>query len=274
MNFSNLVRVSSLRQALTLLCVTGVAAGCVDSLPQQEPTPALIVADTALRPSDAPMPSTYTDNVGNVWVWHRHISQFATGEIESGPSQSHLTDADVDAMSDEEFAEKMRPVRLINSDEYILASVNTDRFAEARAKDRLLKLPSAKSVPLIPKLHPGELGNPRQADISRRDARMANLLRATDDVVGSAEGLAGASRTMTIYFDPNDDRLYVTPTQAASAPYSASYQLQAVSDGTNGCSMTLIGPSTGLTAAHCVYLTNSGWYSTRRWVGGNCDAEK
>lgn len=137
--------------------------------------------------------------------------------------------------TDAQWMEHIRPVTFFNGDEYELDESDESYMARWRAGRNVVGQPSRGSMP----------ETPPELDL--------------------AGGLGPR-----VVIPPNDDRRLITN------PWDFPHRAVGVLNNYNvagatpnqGCTMTLIGPSTAISAAHCFYNSGSGWQPGKAWGFG------
>lgn len=104
---------------------------------------------------DAPAPY-YFDKLGRRWNFVREVTEFASSDVVVRTPKAGPSSAELDAMSDYEFADRMRGLTLhAGRYEYIQAEPDVERMREARALERARatlraeQLPSGDYSPII-----------------------------------------------------------------------------------------------------------------------------
>jgi hypothetical protein len=186
----------------------------------------------------ASVPQALTDDKGRRWRMVRKITEFAPDDgdanIESRERPQGVgTRKSVESMSSvEELAEALRPVAMANGYEYELEEPD---YEVARRVLELRELERRGEAVTFP-AHRG---------IEDGSGDTAKYIVGADNRNYQYNNTAYPRRT-TMLLNGNGDKP-ITPSKA--------------------CSGALIGPSTMITAAHCLHST-SNWYSTRYWTAG------
>jgi V8-like Glu-specific endopeptidase len=183
-----------------------------------------------LPPDDSEMPAQMTDSKGITWTRVGKVTAFEAEDGDAADESASVarssTRPPVAERSLEDLAHQLRGKRFVNGYEY----VSGPNYELARMVKAPPRPEAATPTPMpMPQAEP--------------DAPLPEILVGQD------------------IFDGDQRQRIRTNT---SFPFSALVALQDGGGG-GGCSGTMVGPSTMLTAAHCVH-TGTGWKSPRTWA--------
>ncbi len=193
------------------------------------------------RAVPAPVRDTPLDRSGQRWEYvgepsrSAEITDFAAAVAPSRPPlQSPF--ASYDDLSDDELAERIRPIQLVGNTVYRLATPPVQLVKDVRAAVR-------RGADLLPP------GKP-----TRSPPEPSSSDPVASVVVGTDTRYA-ATQYSSVY--------YPLSTMVAFAA-----DISPASNGNGACTATMIGTRTAVTAAHCFYNYGVGWYPTRQWAAG------
>jgi V8-like Glu-specific endopeptidase len=197
---------------------------------------AMISEDGAIKePALAHPPALVVDKHGQRWRRQRAVVPVADPPAHQPPRAPRSTPKarpDLLAMTDEELAEKLRPISLFQGYEYTLEQPPIEQARQLKARLR-------GEAPGSDELRGGEPSE-------RTEGQPLEALGTSKILIGS-DGRQ-QYRNNTDY--PFRSMLWIT---------NASQ--------TQGGTAQLIGASTAVSVAH-VFHSGAGWYSTRRWAAG------
>ncbi|MCB9560745.1 MAG: hypothetical protein H6708_10085 [Kofleriaceae bacterium] len=180
-------------------------------------------------------PTDVVDAKGNRWRLRGPATLAADGSLD--PADAVAARAPDVPSSDAERAASLRPVVFFDGNEYELDASDDEilaRYAAIEAQGRAGGAPGAPD------------------DRARPDERgPQGVVAGTDDRIPI--GYANVR-----YYPSSAVGVSVSMTRA---PYWEA-------GGTDACTLTMIGPSTAISAAHCFYRPNVGWHPVKSWAFG------
>ena len=219
------------RQAMMCACYTSLLAAC--SSPHGEPPDVEMNLKNREALAQIPDRSEFVDAKGRRWLRQRKVVDYAqepTGEFQTRVPEPN---ASLDRLSLDELAEALRPIGFANGYEYHAAEPAYDTAARILA----LRAQAARGEP----------------------------------EVFSREGNTGSAATLEVRSDVAAKAIFPPDTRTsfgANTTYPfRTFVLLTDANLVGSCSATLIGPSTAVTAAHCLH-SSVNWFSVRRWAPG------
>jgi V8-like Glu-specific endopeptidase len=220
------------RQAMTCACCTGLLAASCSSPHEELPDVEMSIQNRQAL-AQIPDKTEFVDAKGRRWIRHRKIVDYAPERIGEFSGRELEPNASLERLSLDDLAEALRPIGFANGYEY--------RAAE-----------------------------PAYDTAARIIALRAQAARGEPDVL-SREGNTGSAPTPEVRQDVAPKRIFPPDTRAAQGantvyPYR-TVVLLTDANLAGSCTATFIGPSTAVTAAHCLH-DSANWFSTRRWAPG------
>lgn len=176
------------------------------------------------------------DVKGNAWRKRgpARLAPFAHPRGERALDEERAAENDSLSMTDAELAAKLRPVAYFDGDEYELVATDEELLARYRLLASTARMGGDPQAPISPGPRP-------------------------------------TGWLPTIFGD--DDRLplgynvHYYPSSAVGVSESSLYPPH-FGIGSDQCTITMIGPSTAISAAHCFYEPGVGWDATKSWAFG------
>jgi V8-like Glu-specific endopeptidase len=259
--------------------ISVLGCGACGGLPDPEPSETVQRSSPLETPaSDSVVSQQVThpdrfDAKGHRFVWRSTPSPVPEPASTTPTFCDHacVTDhlAQIAAMSDYDLGEQLRPIMFNGTDEYVRADDVSDLITATRTGTTSKKgsqpynpRPDRRNASgvnhqaqsrIIPGNQPSGKPAPRATAGAGTDGVTPyGGIIGTDDRYYNAFAYEGWWEETTIALRARDGN----PPSFPAGTYGG------------GCSANVIGPSTALSAAHCFYLSNSGWYTNKEWAAG------
>ena len=203
------------------------------------------------------------DSRGNTWA-RRGEAKFSQNESRKGsaevlPEEARSRAIDVESLTDEEWIENLRPVRLVGTTEYVMTSFSREAARRARYASRLgwRKNAVAGSLEAAAAIAPAH----------QMGALVPFWLTARAPAFGSAGRFESEIPVETRQIIGSDNRTYVAASSVVGVSSGQEYApMVNFRHSTYQCSGAMMGPSAVLTAGHCLY--DGGWIPNQSWEIG------